>query len=69
MKLKEIGYSPKVGEALIDNQVAVCMQKENIHLAISGSAQIIEDQRKLDELWNSDTEMWFPQVIRTQIAR
>ncbi|WP_299760656.1 pyridoxamine 5'-phosphate oxidase family protein [uncultured Pontibacter sp.] len=33
---------------------------DNLYVSISGKAQVLRDQQKIDELWSSDMKAWFP---------
>ena len=33
---------------------------DNLYVSVSGRAQLLRDQQKIDELWSSDMKAWFP---------
>lgn len=53
--------SHKVDEIEANPQVNVSMESGKGYLSISGTASIVHDRAKTDELWNSRSEAWFPQ--------
>jgi general stress protein 26 len=50
----------KVDEMGEDNRVAVTMQSSMKFVSLSGSATLVDDRRKLDELWKTEWKVWFP---------
>ena len=50
-KTTEIGANP---------QVNASMESGKGFLSIAGRASVVHDQAKIDELWNTSTEAWFP---------
>jgi general stress protein 26 len=55
----------KAEEIEKDNRVNVSFTKpdENIFVSLSGTAQIVEDQEKIKELWSVLYEAWFPKGL------
>jgi len=52
-KVSEIAKSPKVNVSFAD--------PDNQHyVSISGTAELITDRAKIDELWKPEFKMWFP---------
>ncbi len=52
-KVSEIAELPKVNVSFAD--------PDNQHyVSITGTAQLIRDQEKIDELWRPEFKMWFP---------
>lgn len=49
----------KVEEILKHPGVNVAMQKSNAYLSVSGKAQIINDQSKIEKLWKPSWKLWF----------
>ncbi len=58
-KTEEIAANPQVNAAL---------QSGKGYLSISGTASIVHDEAKIDELWNSSAEAWFPEGRDDSIA-
>jgi general stress protein 26 len=53
-KVSEIEKLPKVNVSFAD--------PDNQHyLSISGTAQLVRDRNKIDELWRPEFKMWFPE--------
>lgn len=53
--------SPKVQEIQNNQQVSVvCQDGEKVCLSISGRAELVNDRRKLDEIWKEQFKVWFP---------
>ncbi len=53
-------HSGKVGEIAGDYQVNVALQSKRKFVSISGTAQAVDDRRKVAELWNEAWKTWFP---------
>lgn len=53
-KVSEIEKLPKVNVSFADPD------NQN-YVSISGTAQIVRDKEKIDELWKPEFKMWFPQ--------
>jgi general stress protein 26 len=54
--------SPKVAEIRQDHQVNVAFADPNndAYVSISGTAQLVRDRKKMEELWNPVLKAWFP---------
>jgi general stress protein 26 len=53
--------SPKVHEIEKNQQVGVvCQDGEKICISISGRAELVNDRRKLGEMWKEPFKVWFP---------
>jgi general stress protein 26 len=53
-KVSEIAKLPKVNVSFAD--------PENQHyVSITGTAQLVRDRNKIDELWKPEFKMWFPE--------
>lgn len=54
--------APKVNEVEREHQVNASFAdpKRQNYLSISGSAQIVRDRQKMEELWNPVLRTWFP---------
>ena len=52
----------KISEIEKDSRVNVAYSKpdDNVYLSISGKAEIVKDQAKIDELWSPVLKAWFP---------
>lgn len=53
--------SDKTAEIKANPQVNVTIESGKGYLSIAGSAEIVHDKAKADELWNKRTEAWFPE--------
>ena len=52
--------SGKIADLMHDNDVAVTMQSGRKFVTISGECRVVEDQAKINELWNEAWKVWFP---------
>jgi len=52
--------SPKAEEIAKDQQVNVAYAADHRWVSVSGTAQILEDKAKMQELWNPVYKVWFP---------
>ena len=53
--------SPKVHEIESNQQVGVvCQNGEKVCISISGRADVVNNRRKLDEIWKEEFKAWFP---------
>ena len=54
--------SPKVEEMTDNNQVnlSYVSLEDNSYVSVSGAAQILKDQDKIDELWRPEFKRWVP---------
>lgn len=52
--------SPKVDEIQADPRVNVSLQADNRWLSITGTAAVVRDRAKIEELWKPDWKVWFP---------
>jgi len=53
-------HSGKIEEIAHDNHVNVAMQTKFKFVSISGTATVVEERRKVAELWNEAWKVWFP---------
>lgn len=53
-------HSGKLEEIARDNHVNVAMQSRMKFVSVSGTAVVVEDRRKVEELWNEAWKIWFP---------
>jgi general stress protein 26 len=53
--------SPKVDEIQADRTVSVTFQSRAIYLAFSGTASVVRDRAKIDEVWSEPMKVWFPE--------
>ena len=53
--------SGKVDQIQADATVAVTLQGGGKFLSMSGRADIVKDQSKIDELWSEPNKVWFPE--------
>lgn len=52
--------SPKSTEIQQDSRVSATFQSKLKFVALSGRAELVRDQAKVDELWKADWKVWFP---------
>ncbi len=54
--------APKVGEVERDQQVNISYAKPdaNLFVSVSGSAELVRDQKKIKSLWKPLMKAWFP---------
>ncbi|MBD0325974.1 MAG: pyridoxamine 5'-phosphate oxidase family protein, partial [Pyrinomonadaceae bacterium] len=57
--------APKVDEVRRDERVNVSYAKpeDQRYVSISGTAQIVRDRRKIEELWKPELKAWFPKGL------
>jgi general stress protein 26 len=53
--------SPKVNELSRDSRVAVTCQSDKKYVALSGTAELVHDRAKIEELWKETWKVWFPE--------
>lgn len=53
--------SAKADEVAMDPRVSVVMQGNDAYLAISGTASVINDPERIQQLWQSAWKPWFPE--------
>ncbi len=55
--------SPKVAEIKANAAMLVSYSNpdSNDYVSLSGTAEIVSDKSKIDELWNDSLSVWFPQ--------
>lgn len=55
----------KVEEIEKDNEVNVAYSKpeDNTYISVSGTASIVKDRDKIEELWNPILKAWFPKGL------
>lgn len=58
-------YSPKVNEISQDHKVNLSYAKpdKNLYVSVSGEAELVKDQNKIEERWNPILKAWFPQGL------
>jgi len=52
--------SDKVSEITANEQVNAAFESGKGYLSIAGTATVLRDRAKIDELWNTSAEAWFP---------
>ena len=52
-KVAEIGKAPKVNASFADTE-------KHRYVSITGSAQLVRDRAKIEELWRPQFKVWFP---------
>lgn len=52
--------SPKADQLEVDPTVNVAFTSKGTWVSVAGRATVVEDRAKIDELWNSGVEAWFP---------
>lgn len=57
----------KVDEIERDNRVNVSYAKpgDNVYVSVSGSASIVHEREKMEQLWNPILKAWFPDGLDT----
>lgn len=55
----------KVDEIEADNRVNVSYSKpdDNVYVSVSGTAAMVKDRAKIEELWNPILKAWFPEGL------
>ncbi|CAN5277605.1 pyridoxamine 5'-phosphate oxidase family protein [soil metagenome] len=55
----------KVEEIEADSRVNVAYSKpsDNVYVSVSGTASIVKDKAKIEELWNPILKAWFPKGL------
>ncbi|WP_213816039.1 pyridoxamine 5'-phosphate oxidase family protein [Glaciihabitans sp. dw_435] len=53
--------SPKTEDIAGDNQVNVAFESGKGWVSLAGTARVTRDPAKIDELWNTQAEAWFPE--------
>ncbi len=53
--------SGKIHEIQADSTVLITMQNSSQFVSSVGTATVVRDQVKLDEVWNDAWKLWFPQ--------
>lgn len=55
----------KVEEIEKDNRVNVSYAKpeDNVYVSVSGTAELVKDKEKIEELWNPILKAWFPEGL------
>lgn len=58
-------YSPKVEEVMLHPQVCVSFAapEDNRYVSVSGSAELVRDPDKIQQLWKPLLKAWFPKGI------
>lgn len=51
--------SGKVNQLKADAHVVVALQASNKFVSVSGQATVVDDRKKLDELWSEAWKVWF----------
>jgi general stress protein 26 len=52
--------SPKIAELRHDAHVNLAYQGKHAFVSVNGTAQLVDDRNKLDELWSMAYRAWFP---------
>lgn len=52
--------SGKIEELMQDRHVNVAMQSKSKFVSISGTAAVMKDRQKVEELWQEAWKVWFP---------
>ncbi len=55
----------KTDEIEKDNRVNLSYSKpgDNVYVSVSGTAQVVKDKAKMEELWNPILKAWFPKGL------
>jgi prepilin-type processing-associated H-X9-DG protein len=59
------GGSGKIGHIRHSTQVNVAFVDGDTWVSLAGTAEVIHDDAKAEELWNSNLDTWFPRGPRT----
>ena len=57
-KADEVGRVPKVNASFAD-------VKGQLYASVSGSAEVVRDRAKIEELWQPQLKAWFPEGVDT----
>ncbi len=52
--------SSPVADLASDSQANVALSSDSAWVSLSGTAGLVEDRQKIEELWNPVVEAWFP---------
>jgi general stress protein 26 len=54
--------APKVGNVAVHPEVNLSYVKEsdNLYVSVSGTAELVRDRKKMDDLWKPRLKTWFP---------
>ena len=52
--------SSPVADLAADSQANVSLSSSDSWVSLSGTARLVEDRQKIEELWNPMVEAWFP---------
>jgi general stress protein 26 len=52
-KAEELAMNPQVG-------LSYAAPDKDLYVSVSGRAEVVHDQAKIEELWNAFAEAWFP---------
>jgi len=52
--------SSPVADLASESQVNVALSSDSAWVSLSGTAGLVEDRKKIEELWNPMVEAWFP---------
>jgi general stress protein 26 len=52
--------SPKADDVGHDQQVNVAYAEKNRYVSVSGTARLVRDKQKMEQLWNPALKAWFP---------
>ena len=53
--------SRKVAQISADPHVGVVLTSRDVWISINGTASVVDDRKKISELWTAQMEGWFPQ--------
>jgi len=53
--------SPKMDELDADPRVAVTLQSGGAFVSLTGTARIVRDRGRIDEVWSAPMKAWFPE--------
>lgn len=55
----------KIDEIENDNRVCVAYAKpdDNVYISVSGTAEVVKDRAKIEELWSPVHKAWFPEGL------
>ena len=53
--------SGKIADLMLSREVAITMQSSWKFVSLSGNATVVDDQAKIESLWNETWKIWFPE--------
>lgn len=60
--------SGKVDQIAADRRVLVTMQGKTKQVELTGTAEVVDDQAKLEQKWSEALDIWFPEGPQSEAA-